>query len=154
MIVLAVTERNLPLLQFFAAFSVELQATITRSTDVIPKDISHVVQHANHTGRDGFGWQGTAFRCWWSAFKCSLLQLVAYNALILLLNHLHYFTYDHITHGFELFLLRERHTCGIRFRVKTECAIYEFAYIASAKKYSEYFQTCATFYSEYSLLCF
>ena len=143
MIVLAVTERNLPLLQFFAAFSVELQATITRSTDVIPEYVTHVVQHANHTCRDGFGWWGTALRCWWSTFKCSLL-----------LHHLYDLTDDHIAHGLKLFLLRERHTCGFRFRVKTECAIYEFAYIASAKKYSEYFQTCATFYSEYSLLCF
>ena len=52
MIVLAMTECNFPRLQFLAAFSVELQATITRSTDVIPKDISHVVQHANHTCSD------------------------------------------------------------------------------------------------------
>ena len=64
MVVLAVTERNLPLLQFFAAFFVKLQATVTGRADVIPKDISHVVQHANHTCSDGFGWWGTVQRCW------------------------------------------------------------------------------------------
>ena len=55
MVVLAVTERNLPLLQFFAALPVELQAAVTGSADVIPKDISHVVQHANHARGDRFG---------------------------------------------------------------------------------------------------
>ena len=112
MIVLSVTERNLPLLQFFAAFSVELQAPVTGSTDVIPEYVTHVVQHANHTCRDGLGWWGTALRCWWSTFKCSLL-----------LHHLYDLTDDHIAHWFELLLLRERHTCGFRFRVKTEYLI-------------------------------
>ena len=55
MIALTMAERNLPLLQFLAALSIKLQAAITRSTDIIPKDISHVVQHTNHTGNDGFG---------------------------------------------------------------------------------------------------
>lgn len=54
MIVLAVAERDFPLLQFFAAFPVELQAAVTGSAYIIPEDISHVVQHTNHTGRDGF----------------------------------------------------------------------------------------------------
>ena len=54
MVVLTVTERDLPLLQFLAALFVKLQATVTGRADVIPKDISHVVQHTNHTGRDGF----------------------------------------------------------------------------------------------------
>ena len=55
MVVLAVTKRDLPLLQFFAALSIKLQAAITRSTDIIPEYVTHVVQHANHTCRDGFG---------------------------------------------------------------------------------------------------
>ena len=59
MVVLAVTERNFPLLQFFAALSVELQAPVTGRTDVIPKDISHVVQHTDHASDDGIGWWGT-----------------------------------------------------------------------------------------------
>ena len=54
-IVLAVAERDLPLLQFFAALPVELQATVTGRTDVVPKDVAHVVQHTNHTGGDRFG---------------------------------------------------------------------------------------------------
>ena len=48
MVILTMTERNLPLLQFLAALSVELQSTVTGSTDAIPKDISHVVQHPNY----------------------------------------------------------------------------------------------------------
>ena len=56
MIALTVAERNLPLLQFFAALSVKLQPPVTDSADVIPKDISHVMQHANHTSSNEFGW--------------------------------------------------------------------------------------------------
>ena len=55
MVVLAVAKRNFPLLQFLAPLPVELQATVAGSSDVTPKDISHVVQHTNHTGNDGFG---------------------------------------------------------------------------------------------------
>ena len=55
MVVLAMTECDFPLLQFLAALSVELQATVTGSTDAIPKDISHVVKHTNHAGGDRFG---------------------------------------------------------------------------------------------------
>lgn len=62
MIVLTMAEGNFPLPQFFAAFSVKLQATVTRSTDVISEDISHVVQHANNTSRNRFGWWGTVIR--------------------------------------------------------------------------------------------
>ena len=57
MIVLAMTECNFPRLQF-AALLVKLQATVTGRADVIPKDISHMVQHANHTGGNGFGVAG------------------------------------------------------------------------------------------------
>ena len=103
MVVLAMTERDLPLLQFFSTLLVKLQALVIGSADVIPEDISYVVQHTNHTRSDGFGWWGTVLRCWWSTFKCSLLQLF---------QHLHDFPYDHIAHRLELFLLRERHTCG------------------------------------------
>ena len=65
MIVLAMTECNFPLLQFFTALSVKLQATVTGSACVIPKDISHVMQHANHTSRDGFGWWSTMLLTRW-----------------------------------------------------------------------------------------
>jgi len=68
MVVLTVTERDLPLLQFFTALSVELQATVTGSTDAIPKDISHVVQHTNHTGGDRFGRWVTVSRGWHRTF--------------------------------------------------------------------------------------
>ena len=43
MIALTVAERDFPLLQFFAALPVKLQAAVAGSVDVIPKDISHVV---------------------------------------------------------------------------------------------------------------
>ena len=109
MVVLTVAECNFPLLQFFAPLSVKLQASVTGSTDVIPEYVTHVVQHANHTCRDGVGWQGTAFRCWWSTFKCSLL-----------LHHLYDLTDDHIAHWLELLLLRERYTFRLSFRVKTK----------------------------------
>ena len=99
MVILTVAEGNLPLLQLLAPLPVELQAPVTGGADIISEDVTHVVQHTNHTGSDGFGWQGTAFRCWWSTFKCSLL-----------LHHLHDFTDDHIAHWLELFLLRERNT--------------------------------------------
>lgn len=59
MVVLAVTERNFPLLQFFAALLVKLQTSVTGGTDVIPKYISHVVQHTDHASGDGIGWWGT-----------------------------------------------------------------------------------------------
>ena len=55
MIVLTMTERNLPLLQFFAPLSVKLQATVTGRTDIISEDVAHVMQHTNHTSSDGFG---------------------------------------------------------------------------------------------------
>lgn len=45
MVVLTVTERDLPLLQFFTALPVKLQAMVTGSTDVISEDVAHVVQH-------------------------------------------------------------------------------------------------------------
>ena len=48
MVILTVAERNFPLLQFLAALLVKLQAPVTGSAGVIPKDISHVVQHTNH----------------------------------------------------------------------------------------------------------
>ena len=113
MVVLAVTERNLPLLQFFAPLPIKLQATVTGSANVIPKDISHVVQHANHTGSDGFGWRSTVLWYKRSSFKHSLT----------LFHHMHYFTDDHVAHRLELFLLRERHTLRFCFRVKTEYLI-------------------------------
>ena len=109
MVVLTVTERDFPLLQFFSALSVELQAPVTGSADVIPKDVAHVMQHTNHTCSDGFGLRGTALRDWWSTFKCSLL-----------LYHLYDLTDDHVAHSLELLLLRERHTLRFRFRVKAE----------------------------------
>ena len=59
MIVLAVAERDFPLLQFFTALPVKLQAMVTGSTDVISEDISHVVQHTDHASGDGIGWWGT-----------------------------------------------------------------------------------------------
>ena len=65
MIVLTMTERNFPLLQFFATLSVELQASVTGSADVIPKDISHVVQHTNHASGDGIGWWSTMLLTRW-----------------------------------------------------------------------------------------
>mgnify|MGYP007038863631 CR=1 FL=1 len=65
MIVLTVAERNLPFLQFFASLSIKLQAAVTGSTDIISKDISHVVQHTNHTGRDGFRWWRVVLRTRW-----------------------------------------------------------------------------------------
>lgn len=65
MIVLTMTERDFPLLQFFSTLPVKLQATVTERTDVIPEDISHVVQHANHTGRDGFRWWSTMLSARW-----------------------------------------------------------------------------------------
>ena len=68
MIVLAMTKCNFPRLQFLAALFVKLQATVTGRADVIPKDISHMVQHANHTGRDGFRRRGTVSRGWHRTF--------------------------------------------------------------------------------------
>ena len=73
MIVLAMTKSNLPLLQFFAALLVKLQSTVTGSAYVIPKDISRVVQHANHARGDRFGWRSTMFWYRRSAFRFSLL---------------------------------------------------------------------------------
>ena len=67
MVILTMAERDLPLLQFFSPLSVELQAAVTGSADIISEDIAHMVQHANHTGRYGFGWWGNVLRCWWSA---------------------------------------------------------------------------------------
>lgn len=55
MVVLTVTERDLPLLQFFTALPVKLQAMVTGSTDVISEDVAHVVQHTNHARGDRFG---------------------------------------------------------------------------------------------------
>ena len=76
MVVFTVAKRDLPLLQFFTALPVKLQTSVTGSTGVVSEDFTHVVQHMNHTGGNGFGWRGTVLRCWWSAFKCSLLRLV------------------------------------------------------------------------------
>ena len=41
MVILAMTERDLPLLKFFALLSTKLQAAVTGSADVIPKDIAY-----------------------------------------------------------------------------------------------------------------
>ena len=52
------------------------------------------------------------------------MQLIILNIFILpLFHHLYHLTDDHVAHGFELFLLGQRHTCGFRFRVKAEYLI-------------------------------
>ena len=55
MVILTVAEGNLPLLQFFASLTVKLQAPVTGGADIISEDVTHVVQHTNHTGGDRFG---------------------------------------------------------------------------------------------------
>ena len=111
MVILTVAEGNLPLLQFFASRTVKLQAPVTGGADIISEDVTHVVQHTNHTGSDGFGWRSTMLWYRRRTFRRGLTRfIVIYICFLPLLHHLHGFTDDHIAHWLELFLLRERNT--------------------------------------------
>mgnify|MGYP007097431008 CR=1 FL=1 len=63
MVVLAMTERDLPLLQFFSPLLVELQATVTGRTDVVPKNIPmwcsmRIMHAAIDSGGERYSWRG------------------------------------------------------------------------------------------------